>query len=42
VAGNTRSSLVTNTNAIVYKLENDYIGGAWWLAKSITLIMILL
>jgi hypothetical protein len=28
VAGNTRSSLVTNTNAIVYKLENDYIGGA--------------
>jgi len=28
VAGNTRASLVTNTNAVVYKLENDYIGGA--------------
>lgn len=28
VAGNNRSSLVTNQNAIVYKLENDYIGGA--------------
>ena len=41
VAGNSRSTKITNSNSLTYTLTNDYTGGAWCLAKSTIQIMIL-